>query len=52
VQNFPRENKWHQNCKRGDALFHNILLHFITYYPTVTQLGFILSVNQSCIKKF
>jgi hypothetical protein len=32
-------------------MFYNIL-HFITYYLTLTQLGFIFSVKQSCIKKF
>jgi hypothetical protein len=38
------------NGKTGDAVFYNIL-HFIAYYPALTQLGFILLVKQSCIKK-
>ena len=38
------------NFKTGDAVFYNIL-HFIAYYPALTQLGFILLVKQSCIKK-
>ena len=41
---------WRHNCKTGEAVFYNIL-HFIAYYPALTQLGFIFSVKQSCIKK-
>jgi hypothetical protein len=42
---------WRHNCKSRDAVFYNIL-HFIVYYPTLTQLGFIFSFKQSCIRNF
>ena len=45
-----REGPLCHNCKTGEAVFYNIL-HFIAYYPALTQLGFILLVKQSCIKK-
>ena len=36
-----------QNCKRGEAVFYNIL-RFITYYPTLT-LAFIFSVKPAIL---
>jgi hypothetical protein len=38
------------DCKTGEAVFYDILC-FIAYYPELTQLGFILSIKQSCFKK-
>jgi hypothetical protein len=39
-KNFRKAPLWRHNCKKGEAVFYNIL-HFIGYYPAQTQLGFI-----------
>ena len=49
-QNFPT-GPYVIIIKQEKQCFTIYILHFIAYYPALTQLGFILLVKQSCIKK-
>ena len=40
----PRGPLWGHNCKMGEAVFYN-MLHFIAYYTSLMQLGFIFLLN-------